>query len=130
MSWFLHVGLLSVLAAVFGATLLLAVYARPGGASAGFWNARILRCFGQYSYGIYVFHALFSVHAWAGARYVTLQWVLLVSHLPATLFSILAAPLVLGLLQFAILTTLSVAMAWLSWHLYEKHFLKLKARFA
>lgn len=130
MSWFLHVGLLSVLASVFGAMLLLAVFAKPGGVAATFWNSAFLRFFGKYSYGIYVFHLLLSHYTGVWASHLLVRFLRLQQHLPAVLTNRWSSPLFQSLLYFAIITTISVAIAWLSWHLYEKHFLKLKDRFA
>ena len=70
-----------------------------------------MRAAGKYSYGIYVFHPL-----WIDALRAPGALAGLGSFAPAG--------------RFVAITTLSVASAWLSWHLYEKHFLRLKARFA
>ncbi|HEX9003699.1 MAG TPA: acyltransferase [Blastocatellia bacterium] len=130
MSWFLHAGLLSVLAPVFAALLLLAVYAKPGSLTSTFWNSSFLRFFGKYSYGIYVFHVVFSRYTRGWADYALAQVARLQTHLPAALAAVMSAPMFRSLLYFSITTAASVAIAWLSWHLYEKHFLKLKDRFA
>jgi peptidoglycan/LPS O-acetylase OafA/YrhL len=76
-----------------------------------------LRSFGKYSYGIYVFH-----------------WPLLLFASP--LYAAVAVlPLVYGsfvlrqIAFFSVATAVSVGVAWLSWHLYEQHFLALKRFF-
>lgn len=80
-----------------------------------FFQIPTLRFFGKYSYGIYVF------------------------HLP--LFGFLAAPLrtffdahlrskALGVLfEASTVAMISVLMAWISYHCYEVHFLRLKCFF-
>jgi peptidoglycan/LPS O-acetylase OafA/YrhL len=76
-----------------------------------------LTFFGRYSYALYIFHLpvaffverhLFSVRA-----------------LPTLMHSQLPGQLVFSLVA----TSISVGLALLSWHLYEKQFLKLKDRF-
>jgi peptidoglycan/LPS O-acetylase OafA/YrhL len=106
----------SLLALLFGAALVRAVVATPGSLWGGLLNSRWLRFFGKYSYGLYVFHGLL------------MWWVkdgLLLSGLVRGLHSFY-----LGLLaHLLVLTVASTAVALLSWHLYEKHFLKLKRFF-
>jgi peptidoglycan/LPS O-acetylase OafA/YrhL len=64
---------------------------------------RVLRSFGKYSYAIYVFHVLL------------LAW-------------ILPWKAAVGLSFFtALFVTLSYSIGWLSWHLFEVHFLRLKS---
>jgi peptidoglycan/LPS O-acetylase OafA/YrhL len=106
----------SLLALFFGAGLLLAVNAGTAGIAGRTLRSPVLSFFGKYSYGLYVVHPnvrdvlqhLFPIRSIA-------VWV----NAPA-----LAAVVFVGL-AFSV----SVALAWLSWHLYEKHFLKLKAYF-
>ena len=65
----------------------------------------MLRAYGKYSYGIYVLHVLL---------------------LP---FFVFLHPL-LGSVGFALyICVLSLVAGWLSWHLYEVHFLRLKRFF-
>jgi len=80
-------------------------------------RARPLQVLGRYSYGLYVVH--FFVHEalapllarWpAGAAALT------------TRFGVLA--------WAAAATAISLGLAWLSWHLFERRFLALKSRFA
>lgn len=102
---------------LFFTALLVSAVAAPAGSLLGrTCSARILRFFGRYSYSLYVFH--------------------LVVHrvLKRTLFDPERAPaFVMGIpLQLAFLltaTAVSVVIAVASWHLFEKHFLKLKGRF-
>jgi peptidoglycan/LPS O-acetylase OafA/YrhL len=102
------VGHLTVSIAVAG-ILILAV------TRDGFWNGllnwNVLRFFGKYSYGLYVFHYL--LQPWLDGAF----W--FVPSLPAV-------SLVVHMIS-ATAATLVVAL--LSWHLYEKQFLKLKKHF-
>jgi peptidoglycan/LPS O-acetylase OafA/YrhL len=101
----------SLLALFFGALLVLAVNAPASGIAGRAWSHPVLRFFGKYSYGLYVVHPNVMEY--------------LMGVLPGTG---LARWLGAGVFAVASLG-LSVALAWLSWHLYEKHFLKLKALF-
>ena len=108
----------SLLAIFFGSLLLQALAAPPGSFLFHLTRLRSLRWLGKYSYGLYVFHGLMLIllHRWAnyflpvGGRNGSNPWVSL---------------LVRELAGFG----LSIALALLSWHLYEKHFLKLKRFF-
>jgi peptidoglycan/LPS O-acetylase OafA/YrhL len=73
------------------------------------WNA--LRFFGKYSYGLYVFH--FLLQPWMDGMF----W-----FTPAVPASNI-------LLHIAASTVVTLAVALLSWNLYEKQFLKLKKCF-
>jgi peptidoglycan/LPS O-acetylase OafA/YrhL len=95
---------LTVLAAFFGSILLLAV---GGGIVARIFETRVLRFFGKYSYGIYVFHWLLSP---LFLRVIPAQRVGAAVYMMAAI-------------------SISVLVAVTSWHLYEKHFLKLKRFF-
>ena len=98
------------IAIFYGAILVLAVTSRPSSRAGRPFRSAILRWLGKYSYGLYVFHPIFIVLAgritagssdprWASAARVGM--------------------IVAG----------SLAAAWLSWHLYEKHFLAWKTLF-
>lgn len=100
----------------FGAALVLVLSAGPGGFVERLGHSRVLRFFGKYSYGMYVFQSLL-IPALAG---------LATAPGLARMFGSDAAG------QAAYLTLMFIAttgMAVLSWHAYEKHFLKLKSRF-
>jgi len=106
----------TLLAVFFGSTMVLTVASGGRGLASRLTRNHALGFIGKYSYGIYVFH--FSlVPALVGLlgldralRNVGPQPMAVVAHL-------------------LILMAVSVAVAWLSWHLYEKHFLRLKKLF-
>jgi Predicted acyltransferases len=102
----------SLLALGLGGVLVVALVTRPRILA----DSRLV-FFGRYSYGIYVLHpACLIVLPWLGltaASFPTVKG----SHVP-------------GVLVFAVASTsLSVIFALISWHCYEKHFLKLKRWF-
>jgi peptidoglycan/LPS O-acetylase OafA/YrhL len=101
----------------FGAVILLAITTAPAGPVGRFWNSPVLRFFGKYCYGWYVFQGL-------------LYPLLFLALPPEDLAVRFGSPL-LGRVLFILWgASLSLAVALLSWHLYEKHFLKLKDLFA
>jgi peptidoglycan/LPS O-acetylase OafA/YrhL len=101
----------SLLAAAFAALLALAV-ATPGRVL----THPALRSFGKYSYGLYVIHAVL--------------WPAFPRWLPGYSAEIRTAPQFLGCLGYvALATAVCYALAWLSWHAYERPFLRLKAYF-
>jgi peptidoglycan/LPS O-acetylase OafA/YrhL len=103
----------SLLALFFGAILVLSMTTNSIGGR--ILRGRFLRFFGKYSYGLYVFHVLIVpwVRQWAGAREMAEK----VGAFPALMVHIAAC--------FAI----SILCALISWHCYEKWFLKLKRFF-
>ncbi len=109
----------TILAIFFAGLLASAVTARPGAAGERLLSLGVLRWLGKYSYGIYISHNLIyylvrtlfpTERASEGLRS------LLVKVSPTHLNSYLSL-------------ALSLAFAYASWHLYEKHFLKLKRFF-
>lgn len=104
---------LSVLWAFFGAILVLAIAADQRSSTGRFFRASPLRWLGKYSYGIYVFHGLFSA--------LVLPWVLTHTRGAGAFRQSLAYELVTA--------TLALTAAWWSWHLYERHWLQLKRFF-
>lgn len=102
---------------LFAALLVLVLVAPAGGPLGGAMTFSPLRSLGRYSYGIYVYNSIviliaegLSLHArlvgWSGS-------------------------VVLGRVLFvAIVVAFTLATAWISWHGFEKHFLKWKRCFA
>jgi peptidoglycan/LPS O-acetylase OafA/YrhL len=106
----------SIYALFFGGVLALTVSAARTGVVGRFWSSPVLTFFGKYSYGLYVFH--YALRPLCGRLF------------PADELSALLGSRLLGVMVHAALAVaLSMAVAWLSWHLFEKHFLKLKRYF-
>lgn len=97
----------SLLACIFGALVACTVTSQRAGWLSRLLSLAPLRSLGKYSYAIYVLHVL-SIP-------------LVKAMLPASRIGLAGQVLAEGLCSFA--------MAWLSWHLFEKHFLKLKRFF-
>ncbi len=121
-SWSQTVGF-SLTAFAFASILVLAVTASPTSRTHRFWCNPVLRTFGKYSYAMYLFHlpirALVRDLAFGppgtGAKFIFP--IIGGSQIPAQLlFHAITIPLALG-------------AAWLSWHCYEKWFLRLKRYF-
>ena len=93
--------------------MMLAVAVAPTTLFGRTIGCRVLRFFGKYSYGLYVFH-----------------WLLLPTYKrfcpPEQLILRCGSPLLGQLAYIAMAIGSSVVVAMLSWHLYEKHFLGLK----
>jgi peptidoglycan/LPS O-acetylase OafA/YrhL len=106
----------TLLAVFFGAVLVRAIVAQPTGLWGRVCNAQVLRFFGKYSYGLYVFHGLLL--PWVETKWL-MAW--LTRHLPSFYLA--------WVVHLLLLTLASLAAALVSWHLYEKHFLKLKRFF-
>jgi peptidoglycan/LPS O-acetylase OafA/YrhL len=105
-----------VMALFFGGFLILAVAASPTGLMSWLVANTVLRFFGKYSYGLYVFHPIILElqDRWASVE----NWIAY-SH-----------SYLLGVMAHAIVAILmSVVVAMFSWHIYEKHFIKFKALF-
>jgi peptidoglycan/LPS O-acetylase OafA/YrhL len=116
--WVQTVGLTAI-ALFFCALLVMAVAAPDESRLSRFLRASSLRTFGKYSYALYLFHplvlAVLQANGWGPRRFATLgPSVQLPVHLAFTAFA----------------TLVSLAVAWLSWNLLEKHFLKAKRRFS
>jgi peptidoglycan/LPS O-acetylase OafA/YrhL len=96
---------------IYGSVLVLALKWRPLNVV---MNSAVLRWFGKYSYGMYVWHPIVFI-------------ILLHSEFVRTLRGP-ATPLAIGL-NVAAALALMLIVTLVSWHLWEKQFLKLKARF-
>jgi peptidoglycan/LPS O-acetylase OafA/YrhL len=81
------------------------------------WHSPVLRFFGKYSYAMYVFQ---------------LPLIPLLAPLitPEGVCSRLQSVFAGRLVYIGVMTTITTGAAVLSWHLYEKHFLRLKSRFS
>lgn len=98
-----------------GSTALIAMVLRPG-RTKSFFQSGFLRFFGRYSYGIYVFH--YSI---TGFLQIPLRS-FFTTHFHSKALSVV--------LQAGVAGAVSVLAALLSYHLFEKHFLRLKRYFA
>jgi peptidoglycan/LPS O-acetylase OafA/YrhL len=106
----------SLYAVFFGGVLVFAVCCRAGSFGERFYCNRLLRTVGKYSYGLYVLHYLLRP---------TLHRLI-----PVESLAVWTGSTFLGLFIYAGLAmAVSLIAAWLSWHLVEKHFLKLKKYF-
>jgi peptidoglycan/LPS O-acetylase OafA/YrhL len=103
------------IAVFFGAVLVLAVTSSDDNWIGRVLSLRTLRLAGRYSYGLYVFHHPIVLLL---RRQLTIPDIqVLGSQLP-------------GFLAYSVLAGgMSLALAVLSWHLYESRFLALKGRF-
>jgi peptidoglycan/LPS O-acetylase OafA/YrhL len=106
----------SLLALFFSTQIVLAVNTPNAGMAGRVWSHSFLRFFGKYSYGLYVVHPTVMEHLFRLFPIESLeQW---------------SGSLAFAALSFTLASLcVSVVLAWLLWHLYEKHFLKLKVLF-
>jgi peptidoglycan/LPS O-acetylase OafA/YrhL len=100
--------------AVFYGWLLMEVCRAKFDRFAGhFFNISILKWFGKYSYGLYLFHGLLGIkfQQWFGGSKIT---------------DITHSAFLSMITYFLIAGAISACLAFASWHLYENFFLKLK----
>jgi len=103
--------------AVLGAVGVAFVALRPDSRAARLLQSRWLRVLGRYSYATYVFHYLL--------------WPVLERTAPASrLGSTLGSPALGIAAHLALGVALSLAAAFVSYHAFERHFLRWKGRFA
>jgi peptidoglycan/LPS O-acetylase OafA/YrhL len=103
-------------ALLFGSVIVLAVTARAGGWQSRLWNSPTLRFFGKYSYGMYVVQNLLKA---------TFVPEVAITRLAGSVGSIFW-----GRFGYLILMSLATVLAALiSWHVLEKHFLRMKPQF-
>jgi peptidoglycan/LPS O-acetylase OafA/YrhL len=105
----------TMFALLFAGLLVLVLTGEPSGRLARVFSHASLRILGKYSYGLYVWHEILRpfLHAW-----VPLAGLEQAVH--SRLFGVM--------LYAAICIGLAFAIAYASWHLFEKHFLRLKSR--
>jgi peptidoglycan/LPS O-acetylase OafA/YrhL len=106
------------LALLFASVIVVCVTAAPGSILQRVSSHAALRFFGRYSYAIYLFHQP-MILALGGIGLST-------AIVPAVWGSNWPG----GLLFVLIATAASLGASLVSWHLWEKHFLRLKQRFA
>ena len=100
-----------------GGLLLAALGAAPGSRTHRFFTSTTMRFMGRYSYAMYVFHEFVLWGANSFAPWTVAPPEVMGSHVP------------LGLVVLFGVSGVTIALALLSWHLYEKQFLKLKRYF-
>lgn len=118
-SFFIQSAEFTIWALAFGGLLALTLSAASGAPLAVFFSHRLMRVIGKYSYALYIFH-------WPIGR------ILLPFFDPQSsrqLFGGLSSGAIVQLSYYAAAGGAAFIAAWLSWHLYEKRFLKLKRFF-
>lgn len=109
----------TALGLLFTALLAMTVVAAPGSALNWVFSAAPLRWLGRYAYGLYVVHVLVAVFLTDRVIQVAFLRDIYLREAAG-----LQAPA--SLLFAATGIAISCGVAWLSWQLYEKQFLKLK----
>lgn len=101
---------------MFSALLIVLVTSKQESKLTRLFENKILIKFGMYSYGIYIFHGIFRP--------------LFEQYFPReALISATGSPFIGISLYFFLAISCSSMMAFVSWHAYEKHCLKLKSYF-
>jgi peptidoglycan/LPS O-acetylase OafA/YrhL len=104
----------SLIVPFFGFALISALRAAPARAFYRVLNLKLLLALGKYSYGIYIIHGIL--------RPAFARWF---EHVPLGLGS----PVLRMTVYYGFAVSTSFGLAFLSYHLYEKHFLRLKKFF-
>ena len=104
----------TLVALMFGALLMLTVTAPARAPIQRVFSNPLLRLFGRVSYAMYLFNQPIKI-------VLRDYW-----FDPNTSFVVRGSRIPAQLLFFVVACTLTFAVAWLSWHMFEKHFLKLK----
>jgi peptidoglycan/LPS O-acetylase OafA/YrhL len=102
---------------LWGALLVGTLVALPGSFLQRLTHLKILRIFGKFSFALYLFHMLMN------------DVFLKIGFNPDSGVVIGGSILPWQMLYLGAAISLSLICAYLSWHLYEKHFLKLKSFF-
>jgi len=102
----------SALAVLYASVLMLALH--PETRVAHFLSLRPLRSYGKYSYGLYLWHYIFSTQ---------------VQRFSEWMATVILLPTVASLLSFAIVLLVLTSVAVLSFHVIEEPFLRLKLRY-
>jgi len=108
----------SLLLVLLACLLVWALTAPPKALVARVFTSGVLVFLGTYSYGLYVYHHFFSFYFSSHRTEFVLAARLGISHTAAVA------------VQAAVGVAASVAIAYASYHLYEKRFLQLKDRFS
>jgi peptidoglycan/LPS O-acetylase OafA/YrhL len=103
-------------ALALGAVIVLAVTTSAGSKWKHFWNAPILRFFGKYSYGMYVFQNF-------------LKFIFAPDVIIASLTTAIGSIFLARCGYLVVMSIATIAAAIVSWHLLEKHFLRMKTKF-
>jgi peptidoglycan/LPS O-acetylase OafA/YrhL len=115
--WIISTAGFTLLAGFFTASIILVLSAPQSSWTTRIFHGPCLGFFGKYSYGLYVFHLALKPLFW---RYFSVN--ILVDHVFHSYW-----PARFAFMSLSI--GCSIAAAMLSWHLYEKQFLKLKRYF-
>jgi peptidoglycan/LPS O-acetylase OafA/YrhL len=108
----------TALAVMFGSLLLLSVTASPQAIGRRLLQQPVLVAFGKYSYALYLFHL--PIRAIVRDRI----------YGPDQFLTVFGSSLPGQLLFYVIASSAAFFAAWLSWHMYERHFIALKGYFA
>ncbi len=115
----------SLISVFFAATLIMALVAPATALTGKFLNSAMLRSLGKYSYGLYVYHVILTA---SFERSFGQRWM---NDVFSARLHLGRAAYGVSVIAFIILASCaSFVIAWLSWHLFEKQFLKLKKYFA
>lgn len=107
----------SGLVLLFSGAVVAALRAAPGSAVGAVFGNRFVRTFGKYSYCLYLIHLPIR----AAFRDLWLK--------PASFAAYPGGAMVGQIVFYLVVGSVTLAVAWLSYHLFEKRFLKLKSLF-
>jgi peptidoglycan/LPS O-acetylase OafA/YrhL len=116
--WIVQTAGYTLLCGLFGALILIGIASPAGSAPRRLFENRWLGSVGRYAYALYLFH------------YPVQEAIRLAGLHPNAMPTVFGLTLPGQLVFNVIVTGASLAAAFLSWHLFEKHFLRLKDRLA